>query len=111
MARGVTLTKDQEYALESTIARIRRADFMSDEPGKYEFKQLEVRPAYKGTIELRTTVGLRGDEGTMASVFARTSRQVFIGPKGGLSAVKFGGKGGKSTVVRGRSALYDSRLG
>ena len=42
MARGVTLTKDQEYALESTIARIRRADFMSDEPGKYEFKPLEV---------------------------------------------------------------------
>lgn len=36
-------------------------------------------------VSVIVEVGLKGDEGTLASVFGRNRAHIFVGPKGGLS--------------------------
>lgn len=52
----------------------------------YEFKQFEVKETDYGVVWVSTEVGLKGDEGTMASWLARTHRHIGIGKRGGLFA-------------------------
>ena len=53
----------------------------------YEYKQFEVTESdYPGSklVFLHTVVGRKNDEGTYAAVFARRTRLIAIGPRGGL---------------------------
>lgn len=69
-------------------------------PDRYEYKTFDVDD--RGSLVfVLAEVGLKGDEGTMASVFARTRRHVAIGKRDGmrlLNAVK--------KNVRGSACLW-----
>lgn len=57
----------------------------TEEFSGYELKQFEVTPSERTSLVfLRVVVGLVGDEGTMAAVFARDDRLIAIGPRGAL---------------------------
>lgn len=51
-------------------------------PEKYEFKRCELSQC-GSMVYLYTVVGLKGDEGTMASIFCRDTRHIMIGKNGG----------------------------
>jgi hypothetical protein len=55
---------------------------------RYEFKRWEVTesPDY-GLVFLISDVGMKGDEGTLAEVFARSHRHIVIGPRGGVESL------------------------
>lgn len=79
------ITKSQKRKIRHLIRYVRSSDFPSCAPGDYEFKRIEVtKPEDHRHVFLLTEVGLKGDEGTLASVFARTTRHYMIGPRGGL---------------------------
>ena len=65
-----------------------------------EVKVFELHRQSYGGWAVRIETGTPGDEGTMASIFCRTRRQIFIGERGGLRA--FNARG---TFVKGRAAL------
>ena len=69
-------------------------------PENYEFKQIVVQPSSGSSINVHTVVGRKGDEGTMAEIFARTRRMFLISDHGGLyNFIK--GASGKSIKVSG----------
>lgn len=73
-----------------------------------EIKKLEIREFYN-TVSMVIEVGMPGDEGTMASVFARDYRHIFIGPRGGLEICNTKTKTGKYRKSRQRgwiNAVY-----
>ena len=50
-----------------------------------EFKKFEVKELdWGGKISVCTSYGLINDEGTMASIFCRDERYLFVGPRGGI---------------------------
>jgi hypothetical protein len=49
----------------------------------YEYKEFSLEDL-GGTIRLFSQVGLKNDEGTMASIYGRTTRHIFIRKGGGL---------------------------
>lgn len=53
-------------------------------PEAHEYKQFDVKLLNWGKVQILTEVGSKTDEGTMAQIFCRTRRQIFIGRKGGL---------------------------
>lgn len=63
------------------------------EDSAYEFKRVELRLVtyfFKGestgsSLWLYTTVGRKGDEGTMGEIFSRTHRSIAIGPRGAVT--------------------------
>lgn len=97
------LTRAQKVEIRRLIRYVRSSDFLlSCAPGDYEFKRIEVtkNPEHNHAF-LLTEVGLKGDEGTLASVFARTTRHYMIGPRGGLR-----GYDKDRGWIRGRKAQY-----
>lgn len=54
---------------------------------QYEYKQWNIERIHSKAISLIVEVGQKGDEGTMAEVFARDRRHIFIGPRGGMRLV------------------------
>lgn len=54
---------------------------------RYEFKQWDVTVLPTGTAFLVSEIGLKGDEGTAASIFCRDHRHIAIGPRGGMRLV------------------------
>jgi len=84
------MTKAQERMVERLIHAIRVSDY-ADNPD-YEFKEIEVSQfdfdtlptSYHPLVFLYTVVGRKNDEGTMAEAFARSRRNICIGPRGGL---------------------------
>jgi hypothetical protein len=78
----VDLTPSQAKALLRAVEQAWQYDCLHS-PEKYEYKEFDVRPLGAGkTIVVRSTVGLKGDEDSLASVFCRNRRQLFIGPRG-----------------------------
>jgi hypothetical protein len=80
-----TMTKAQVKVINRLREDILDHDGYSN---NYEYKRFEIDISNRSKIVfLATTVGLKNDEGTMASVLARTQRHVAIGPRGGLSSM------------------------
>ena len=106
-------TDRQKVAIEDLLNKIEDLDFLS-RPESYEFKEIEVTDntseyRTRPTLCLVTEVGRKSDEGTLAAVFARTRRQIFIGPDGGISTLVATKRGQKSyRIIKGRKALYRS---
>ena len=81
------MTRKQEVVI-NTIR-----DYMSGEwsvrhskskrENRYEIKKEKIVVYESNVIEICSTRGVKGDEGTMAEVFCRDTIQVFVGPKGG----------------------------
>ena len=75
------MTKAQENA----VARIKRLAeqtlFFSED---YEFKAWEVKE-YESFVSVLLETGLKGDEGTWASIIARDRAHLFIGKRGGIT--------------------------
>ena len=64
-----------------------------------EVKRFEISPTeYSNDVQLLVVVGLVGDEGTQAEIYCRQFRQVFIGPRGGISCRTVGRNGETKSV-------------
>lgn len=74
------MTQAQERAIER-VRKMAKQTFYGD---NYEFKKFEVTE-YDHFVAVWVVTGMIGDEGTMASVFARDEALFFIGPKGALT--------------------------
>lgn len=74
---------DRQLDLVDCIYARMLADFADREAG--EIKDVTIRPCGR-SISISVETGLKGDEGTLAAIFARTRAQVFVGPRGGLRA-------------------------
>jgi len=79
-------TQAQEKALEWLKREIMKHDSHNN-PERCEFKKWEVTLTDYGKVYLVSEVGGKDDEGTMAAVFARSYRLIWIGPRGGLKLV------------------------
>lgn len=79
------ITTAQMKAVEFLHAKIMAYQGFVNAAGEQtrEYKQFTVCLIGK-SIEVLAEVGGRGDEGTMAEVFGRDRRQIFIGPRGGM---------------------------
>lgn len=72
-------------AQEKAIERIKHAVLVNDSFGDgYEYKKFQITEL-DFAVEVITEVGRIGDEGTIAALCCRSKRQIFIGPKGGLT--------------------------
>lgn len=54
-------------------------------PETHEYKRFEVELLEWGSVSILSEVGSKTDEGTMAAIFCRTRRHIFIGRRGGLT--------------------------
>lgn len=80
------MTKAQERKIEVLKNMAIDTLFHGSDKSKYEFKRFEVKPIDGcDIVSLIIETGLVGDEGTMASIFARDYCQLFIGTKGGVT--------------------------
>lgn len=100
------MTSKQEKMVEKIKKDIIRYDFHDShkkdfEDSEYEFKEFEVTEVddHFGVVTVYSVVGLKGDEGTMASVTCRTYRHIFIGKRGGVHTHINSKKGGKATLT------------
>lgn len=75
-------------AQDRTISRIRRDAERMHSCAGYEIKQFDVRETDHGTVSVYVSVGLIGDEGTVAEVIGRDTALIFIGPRGGTRIPK-----------------------
>lgn len=76
------MTKAQEKMINNIKYWMEKDLFFDKE--KYEVKKFEVEEtAY--FVSVVGEVGLKGDEGTLASVICRNRFHLFVGPKGGIS--------------------------
>lgn len=75
-------------AQEKMIAIAKERIFANDSngyPGTHEYKLFKVELLDWGVVQILTEVGRVSDEGTMAAIFCRTRRHIFVGRKGGLT--------------------------
>lgn len=101
----IKATPSQQATLRRICRFVNEHDIVSAD---YEIKTWEVKPLFpdgvggcpNSTIDLLAVSGLKSDEGTPAEIFCRTSRHLFIGPKGGISAVI------NDKIVKGGKALF-----
>ena len=107
------LSKAQRSAIEALKREIWRHDTLCSygqpeawNTGKYEVKKWEVTMFKDSTalIFLSSVVGLRGDEGSMAEIFARTKRLIAIGKRGGCRLLN----PGRFTTVDGHHVRVSS---
>jgi len=89
------ISKAQQKTIDFIRAEVIKHDGLNNP--EYEYKLFEVTPLdWGGKVQVITEVGRVGDEGTMAQTFARTRRQIFLGPRGGMklvNAARFIGEG------------------
>ena len=71
----------------SRLEQLRSAILLHDglDSDAYEYKIFEIRLGGRSSVLLYTVVGRKGDEGTAAESFARRSRMLAIGRRGGLT--------------------------
>lgn len=96
------MTKQQEVMVEKIKRYIEKHDLFNNDP-KYEFKEFTVEETDYGIVIVYSVTGLKNDEGTMAAIFCRTIRQIFIGKRGGLRSQRWDGKKKKSIQLNGWS--------
>ena len=74
------MTRAQERKLEAIRHEAEKSLFWGG-PEKYEVKKWEVEE-FVSFVSLVVETGMKGDEGTMAEVFARDRAHLFIGSRG-----------------------------
>lgn len=80
------MTTKQQHAVESLKRDILLHDgFGERHVTEYEYKQFDVTTTEQGGLFLVAEVGRKNDEGTMASIIARTRRLIKIGNRGGCT--------------------------
>ena len=94
------MTKYQEKAIERIKRYIEEHDLRGDE---YEFKEFTVEETDYGTVIVYSVTGLKNDEGTMAAVFCRRRRLIFIGVRGGLTSQRWDPEKKKHVRLKGWS--------
>lgn len=91
------MTRQQERKIE--IIRKYMNNYYGKHSDQYEEKQFELTDLeVGGIVALNMTMGMKGDEGTMAAVMCRDSIHVFVGPKGGVTCVSTNRKTGGSCI-------------
>ena len=78
------MTKAQERAIRFLKIQAESTLFFGA-PDKHEFKKFEVTESDFGPVFLTIETGLKGDEGTLAEVYARDWCHLVIGKKGGIT--------------------------
>jgi hypothetical protein len=96
------MTKQQEIMVERIKRYIEKHDLFNNDP-RYEFKEFSVEETDYGTVIVYSVTGLKNDEGTMAAIFCRNKRHIFIGKRGGLKSSKWDSKKNKSINLQGWS--------
>ena len=96
------MTRQQEIMVKKIKHYIEKHDLFNNDP-KYEFKKFTVEETDYGTVIVYSVTGLKDDEGTMATVFCRTRRHIFIGVRGGLRSQRWDTKKKKSINLKGWS--------
>ena len=76
------MTKQQEIAVNKIRADIEKEFFYDKDT--YEVKKWEVEEC-KYFVSVAFEVGIKNDEGTLASIFCRDRGHLFVGKRGGLS--------------------------
>lgn len=108
------MNKAQKKAIEWVRQEIEKLEItrMSRYGSEYEFKRFEITEQ-DGYVFVISETGLVGDEGTMASIFARTKRHIMVGKRGRLRLLNAGKylSGQKKIVdaktpVRGKHVAY-----
>lgn len=85
------MTNAQNKAIETLKSSFFKA--FSYKANEYEFKEVFVEEWNDtGIVYVRLEMGLIGDEGTMAEIFARNSTAVCIGKRGGYFSYRDSGK-------------------
>lgn len=94
------MTNAQEKMLERIKKDIPEFDFYG-QPDLYEIKRWEVKESTYGIVEVIFVTGLKEDEGTVANVFCRKHRQLFIGTNGGVTTCKYNRKLKRTVEING----------
>lgn len=105
------MTRQQKRQVEYLRREIIEHDGHSDD---CEYKRFDVKIYDWGKVSVISEVGRKSDEGTMAEVFGRTRRHIFIGKRGGMelvNAARFVEKDGEisrvfAANVKGRRAAW-----
>ena len=81
------MTKTQEKLIKYYEKNATKEFICSEKyEGKYEIKKFKINEDdFTGLVQVHIEVGLKGDEGTLAEVFARNSATMFIGKRGKIS--------------------------
>lgn len=96
------MTRAQEIAVQKIRKYIEENDMHKNDPD-YEFKEFKVKETDYGTVVVYSVTGRKNDDGTMAAVFCRNRRQIFIGKRGGLRGFKYDSDKKKTTELKGWS--------
>lgn len=96
------MTKYQEKAIEKIKRYIEEHDLHRNDE-RYEIKEFSVEETDYGTVVVYSVTGLKNDEGTMAAIFCRTRRHIFIGKRGGLKSSKWDSEKKKIINLQGWS--------
>ena len=96
------MTKYQEKAIERIKRYIEEHDLHGNDE-RYEIKEFSVEETDYGTVIVYSVTGLKDDEGTMAAIFCRRRRLIFIGVRGGLRSQKWDPKKKKYIDLKGWS--------
>lgn len=90
------MTKSQA----ETLDRIKRHAIS----GYISSREVEVKEYFEemrnGILEVRISVGDKGDEGTAAEVFSRDRYQIFVGRRGGMTSRHWDSEKGESKKIR-----------
>ena len=92
------MTNKQKFTVDLLTSAIKSVDFIGHAEN-YEFKEYTITEHDYGTVELYCVTGLKGDEGTMAEVLCRRTRQIFIGKNGGLTSYNNQKKNNKGATL------------
>lgn len=79
------MTKAQEAVIKTVESYMLHRMCRRNEDDRYEVKRKEVDEVTENIVSLFIQTGLKGDEGTMASILCRDTVHLFIGKKGGVS--------------------------
>ncbi len=82
------MTKYQEKAVERIKRHIEEHDLHRNDE-RYEIKKFSVEETDYGKVIVYSVTGLKDDEGTMAAIFCRRRRLIFIGVRGGLTSERW----------------------
>lgn len=96
------MTKYQEKAVERIKRYIEEHDLHRNDE-RYEIKEFSVEETDYGTVIVYSVTGLKNDEGTLASVFCRNIRHIFIGKRGGLRSQRWDTEKKKCIDLKGWS--------
>lgn len=83
-ARTSAMSPAQEKMVEFAREQILAND-SNGYPMDHEYKRFDVELLDWGSVSILTEVGSKTDAGTMAAIFCRTRRHIFIGRRGGLT--------------------------